>query len=158
MPSNVLHLHPLSSLFISLLSRLDSQHIERRNLTMASFALASSTIAASSFCGQKVNVKTSLPTSRRSTLRLAAPRAKYGDESVYFDLKDVKNTTGAWDLYGQDGPAPYNGLQVQTGQGKGHRRTGGFGALIIRRSNRVSIHPLPRTSVILPTAHWVSFI
>ena len=79
---------------------------------MASLALASSTIAASSFCGQKVDVKTTLPTSKRSTLRLAAPRAKYGDESVYFDLKDVKNTTGAWDLYGQDGPAPYNGLQV----------------------------------------------
>ena len=44
--------------------------------------------------------------------RFTAPRAKYGDESVYFDLKDLGNTTGAWDLYGSDSLSPYNGLQV----------------------------------------------
>ena len=44
--------------------------------------------------------------------RFTAPRAKYGDESVYFDLKDLGNTTGSWDLYGSDSPSPYNGLQV----------------------------------------------
>ena len=27
-------------------------------------------------------------------------KAKYGDESVYFDLGDVEATTGAWDVYG----------------------------------------------------------
>jgi hypothetical protein len=31
---------------------------------------------------------------------------------VYFDLDDISNTTGAWDLYGSDAPSPYNGLQV----------------------------------------------
>ena len=47
------------------------------------------------------------------TFRISAPRAKYGDESVYFDLKDIGNTTGAWDIYGSDGPSPYNGFQVR---------------------------------------------
>jgi hypothetical protein len=38
--------------------------------------------------------------------------AKYGDKSVYFDLEDLGNTTGQWDLYGSDAPSPYNPLQV----------------------------------------------
>lgn len=38
--------------------------------------------------------------------------AKYGDKSVYFDLEDLPNTTGQWDLYGSDAPSPYNPLQV----------------------------------------------
>ena len=38
--------------------------------------------------------------------------AKYGDKSVYFDLEDLGNTTGQWDLYGSDAPSPYNSLQV----------------------------------------------
>lgn len=38
--------------------------------------------------------------------------AKYGDKSVYFDLEDIGNTTGQWDLYGSDAPSPYNSLQV----------------------------------------------
>lgn len=38
--------------------------------------------------------------------------AKYGDKSVYFDLEDIGNTTGQWDLYGSDAPSPYNPLQV----------------------------------------------
>ncbi|KAK8948897.1 hypothetical protein KSP39_PZI005480 [Platanthera zijinensis] len=37
--------------------------------------------------------------------------AKYGEKSVYFDLEDLPNTTGQWDLYGSDAPSPYNGLQ-----------------------------------------------
>jgi photosystem I subunit 6 len=37
--------------------------------------------------------------------------AKYGEKSVYFDLDDIGNTTGQWDLYGSDAPSPYNGLQ-----------------------------------------------
>lgn len=40
--------------------------------------------------------------------------AKYGDKSVYFDLEDIGNTTGQWDLYGSDAPSPYNSLQVET--------------------------------------------
>lgn len=38
--------------------------------------------------------------------------AKYGDKSVYFDLEDLGNTTGQWDVYGSDAPSPYNPLQV----------------------------------------------
>ncbi|KAG1346722.1 putative Aspartate aminotransferase 3, chloroplastic [Cocos nucifera] len=37
--------------------------------------------------------------------------AKYGEKSVYFDLEDLGNTTGQWDLYGSDAPSPYNPLQ-----------------------------------------------
>ncbi|KAG2625818.1 hypothetical protein PVAP13_3KG297827 [Panicum virgatum] len=46
--------------------------------------------------------------------RGAAVVAKYGDKSVYFDLDDIGNTTGQWDLYGSDAPSPYNPLQVPT--------------------------------------------
>ncbi|KAL3694340.1 hypothetical protein R1sor_007991 [Riccia sorocarpa] len=39
--------------------------------------------------------------------------AKYDStNSKYFDLGDLGNTTGAWDLYGQDSRSPYNGLQA----------------------------------------------
>jgi hypothetical protein len=44
--------------------------------------------------------------------RLGAVTAKYGEKSVYFDLGDISNTTGKWDLYGNDEPNRYNGLQV----------------------------------------------
>ena len=44
--------------------------------------------------------------------RAGAVVAKYGDKSVYFDLEDIGNTTGQWDLYGSDAPSPYNPLQV----------------------------------------------
>ena len=32
-------------------------------------------------------------------------KAKYGDESVYFDLGDVEATTGSWDVYGVESKA-----------------------------------------------------
>ncbi|KAG5042039.1 hypothetical protein JHK87_005954 [Glycine soja] len=38
--------------------------------------------------------------------------AKYGDKNVYFDLEDLGNTIGQWDLYGSDAPSPYNPFQV----------------------------------------------
>lgn len=44
--------------------------------------------------------------------RAGAVVAKYGDKSVYFDLEDLGNTTGQWDVYGSDAPSPYNSLQV----------------------------------------------
>lgn len=44
--------------------------------------------------------------------RSRAVVAKYGDKSVYFDLDDLGNTTGQWDVYGSDAPSPYNPLQV----------------------------------------------
>ncbi|KAG5070897.1 hypothetical protein JHK86_006108 [Glycine max] len=34
--------------------------------------------------------------------------AKYGDKNVYFDLEDLGNTIGQWDLYGFDAPSPHN--------------------------------------------------
>eukprot|EP00475_Leptophrys_vorax_P004898 TRINITY_DN12935_c0_g1_i1.p2 TRINITY_DN12935_c0_g1~~TRINITY_DN12935_c0_g1_i1.p2 ORF type:complete len:137 (-),score=10.78 TRINITY_DN12935_c0_g1_i1:1363-1773(-) len=77
---------------------------------MAALALSAS-VSASAFCGQKLAVKKSVKAAPARAVRLAAPRAKYGDESVYFDLKDLGNTTGAWDLYGNDAASPYNGLQ-----------------------------------------------
>ncbi|CAN4100239.1 unnamed protein product [Withania somnifera] len=43
--------------------------------------------------------------------RASAVVAKYGDKSVFFDLEDLGNTTGQWDLYGSDAPSPYNSLQ-----------------------------------------------
>lgn len=47
-------------------------------------------------------------------IRSGAIVAKYGDKSVYFDLEDIGNTTGQWDLYGSDAPSPYNSLQVHS--------------------------------------------
>ena len=44
--------------------------------------------------------------------RSGAVVAKYGDKSVYFDLEDLGNTTGQWDLYGSDAPSPYPPIQV----------------------------------------------
>ena len=41
-----------------------------------------------------------------------APSAKYGDESVYFDLKDIEQTAGAWDLYGVESSKRYPDRQV----------------------------------------------
>ncbi|ERM98603.1 photosystem I reaction center subunit VI, chloroplastic [Amborella trichopoda] len=68
-------------------------------------------LAGSSIHGTKLAVKparVSLPVSgRRSCITVA----KYGEKSVYFDLEDLGNTTGAWDLYGSDAPSPYNSLQ-----------------------------------------------
>eukprot|EP00775_Hariotina_reticulata_P008894 gene8894-9071_t len=37
--------------------------------------------------------------------------AKYGENSRYFDLNDIENTTGSWDLYGQDSDKRYPGMQ-----------------------------------------------
>ncbi|KAH6558769.1 hypothetical protein KP509_1Z046000 [Ceratopteris richardii] len=81
---------------------------------MAPLALAAgssvSGLASTSFSGQKLQ-STRVPTSARFPNRLPAVSAKYGEKSVYFDLEDIGNTTGNWDLYGSDAPSPYNGLQ-----------------------------------------------
>eukprot|EP00746_Dinoflagellata_sp_MGD_P140549 gnl/MRDRNA2_/MRDRNA2_73792_c0_seq2.p1 gnl/MRDRNA2_/MRDRNA2_73792_c0~~gnl/MRDRNA2_/MRDRNA2_73792_c0_seq2.p1 ORF type:complete len:125 (+),score=0.44 gnl/MRDRNA2_/MRDRNA2_73792_c0_seq2:2-376(+) len=37
--------------------------------------------------------------------------AKYGDKTIYFDLDDMANTIGNWDLYGQDDRTRYPSLQ-----------------------------------------------
>lgn len=51
---------------------------------------------------------------RRVNSRVATPvRAKYGEESQYFDLNDLENTLGSWDLYGQESDKRYNELQAE---------------------------------------------
>merc|ERR1711966_370790 len=54
-----------------------------------STTMSAITASTSAFVGTKVAVRT-----QRRTKKVAkiAPKAKYGDESVYFDLKDVENT------------------------------------------------------------------
>eukprot|EP00262_Sarcandra_glabra_P002507 TRINITY_DN1286_c2_g1_i1.p1 TRINITY_DN1286_c2_g1~~TRINITY_DN1286_c2_g1_i1.p1 ORF type:complete len:167 (-),score=4.48 TRINITY_DN1286_c2_g1_i1:239-673(-) len=65
----------------------------------------------SSINGTKLTVKPARRNLTRTNFRSAAVVAKYGDKSIYFDLEDIGNTTGQWDLYGSDAPSPYNSLQ-----------------------------------------------
>jgi|Transcript_8436 photosystem I subunit VI len=52
-------------------------------------------------------------------------KAKYGDESVYFDLSNVEATTGAFDMYGVESSARYPDQQAlffeNAAQGLGRR-------------------------------------
>ena len=61
--------------------------------------------------GTKLSVRSPRRISTRTNLKSGAVIAKYGEKSVYFDLEDLGNTTGQWDLYGSDAPSPYNSLQ-----------------------------------------------
>ncbi|GER48344.1 photosystem I reaction center subunit VI [Striga asiatica] len=83
--------------------------------SLATFAAAQPTtvkgLAGSSFAGTKLHVRPSRLSFKPSNNRAGAVVAKYGDKSVYFDLEDIGNTTGQWDLYGSDAPSPYNSLQ-----------------------------------------------
>ncbi|KAG6425927.1 hypothetical protein SASPL_110136 [Salvia splendens] len=84
---------------------------------MASLALAAGQptavkgLSGSSLAGTKLQVKPSRLTFKPTNYRSGSVVAKYGDKSVYFDLEDIGNTTGQWDLYGSDAPSPYNSLQ-----------------------------------------------
>jgi len=70
-----------------------------------SASLASSSAA---FAGKKIQ-------SRRQAARAPVPKmstkAKYGDESVYFDLDDLESTAGSWDMYGVDSGKRYPAIQ-----------------------------------------------
>ncbi|ACO62801.1 photosystem I subunit VI, chloroplast precursor [Micromonas commoda] len=83
------------------------------------FCIASST---STFVGAKVAVRAK---AARRTARAVQTNAKYGDESVYFDLGDVESTTGSWDVYGVESKARYPDQQEkffeQAAQGLGRR-------------------------------------
>ncbi|KAG6533502.1 photosystem I reaction center subunit VI, chloroplastic-like [Zingiber officinale] len=68
-------------------------------------------LAGSSFGGKRLAVKRSCLAPSRANLRSGAVVAKYGENSVYFDLDDIGNTTGQWDVYGTDASSPYNSLQ-----------------------------------------------
>ncbi|XP_068653561.1 photosystem I reaction center subunit VI, chloroplastic-like [Aristolochia californica] len=68
-------------------------------------------LGGSSLAGIKLSVRPARRALPRSSVRSGAVVAKYGEKSVYFDLEDIANTTGQWDLYGSDAPSPYNSLQ-----------------------------------------------
>eukprot|EP01025_Chloroclados_australasicus_P015902 TRINITY_DN1773_c0_g1_i2.p3 TRINITY_DN1773_c0_g1~~TRINITY_DN1773_c0_g1_i2.p3 ORF type:complete len:139 (-),score=21.20 TRINITY_DN1773_c0_g1_i2:146-562(-) len=40
-------------------------------------------------------------------------KASYGEEGKYFDLSDLENTTGSWDMYGQEDAKRYPSLQAE---------------------------------------------
>ncbi|KAG1679523.1 hypothetical protein FOA52_011124 [Chlamydomonas sp. UWO 241] len=48
---------------------------------------------------------------RVAARRAVVVNAKYGEGSKYFDLKDMENTTGSWDIYGQDDKKRYPSMQ-----------------------------------------------
>ncbi|KAA8541786.1 hypothetical protein F0562_022938 [Nyssa sinensis] len=68
-------------------------------------------LAGSSLTGTKLHLNPYRQSLRTTNHRAGAVVAKYGEKSVYFDLEDLGNTTGQWDLYGSDAPSPYNPLQ-----------------------------------------------
>ncbi len=73
---------------------------------------------------EKTDVKCRSTTTARNRVPIAC-KAKYGDESVYFDLSDVEATTGSWDVYGVDSRARYPDQQAAffeyAAQGLGRR-------------------------------------
>ncbi|XP_030457729.1 photosystem I reaction center subunit VI-1, chloroplastic-like [Syzygium oleosum] len=68
-------------------------------------------LGGSSLAGTKLHVKPARRSFRPRSIKSGGVVAKYGDKSVYFDLEDLGNTTGQWDLYGSDAASPYNPLQ-----------------------------------------------
>ncbi|KAK7842316.1 photosystem I reaction center subunit VI, chloroplastic-like [Quercus suber] len=70
-------------------------------------------LGGSSLTGTKLAIKPTRQSLRSKNFRTGAVVAKYGDKSVYFDLEDLGNTTGQWDLYGSDAASPYNPLQTK---------------------------------------------
>lgn len=68
-------------------------------------------LGGSSLTGTKLHIKPARQILRPTNFKAGAVVAKYGEKSVYFDLEDLGNTTGQWDLYGSDAPSPYNPLQ-----------------------------------------------
>ncbi|KAJ4951139.1 hypothetical protein NE237_027971 [Protea cynaroides] len=68
-------------------------------------------LTGTSITGTKLSFKPPRRNLTRTSFRSGTVVAKYGDKSVYFDLEDLGNTTGQWDLYGSDAPSPYNPLQ-----------------------------------------------
>ncbi|KAI3436498.1 hypothetical protein D9Q98_005915 [Chlorella vulgaris] len=50
---------------------------------------------------------------RRTGAKRAAVQAKYGEESRFFDLQDLENTIGSWDMYGKEDKDRYPNLQSE---------------------------------------------
>ena len=59
------------------------------------------TKSASFLKGTPVATPLLRPRAPRQAAAVVAPRAKYGDADQYFDLDDLEDTVGSWDLYGQ---------------------------------------------------------
>eukprot|EP00884_Botryococcus_braunii_P001667 jgi/Botrbrau1/11500/Bobra.0360s0020.1 len=75
-------------------------------------------VASSRTCGFANGTALRQKSARRQTHRIqnriAGPvRAKYGDESQFFDLEDLENSVGSWDLYGQEDDKRYPSLQAE---------------------------------------------
>merc|ERR1711988_705482 len=66
------------------------------------FSMSVSAKTSSAFLGSKIASKAQKRPTRAKAVR---PSAKYGDESVYFDLDDLENTAGSWAMYGDDADA-----------------------------------------------------
>merc|ERR1719261_2387667 len=60
-----------------------------------------------------------------SSHRISPIMSKYGDESIYFDLDDIENTVGSWEMYGEDGKKRYPSTQedsvIRVGKALGRR-------------------------------------
>ncbi|MCA0772534.1 hypothetical protein, partial [Vibrio vulnificus] len=80
-------------------------------LTRPFAAVKPAGLVGSSISGTKLHVKPARQSFRPNSYKAGAVVAKYGDKSVYFDLEDLGNTTGQWDVYGSDAPSPYNSFQ-----------------------------------------------
>jgi len=87
--------------------------IRRRDADQNSFFLS---------CDEPKHPKKNNQKHHRSASKISA---KYGDESVYFDLGDVESTTGSWDVYGVEYTARYPDQQAKffenAAQGLGRR-------------------------------------
>ncbi|PSC68993.1 pyridoxal phosphate [Micractinium conductrix] len=84
----------------------ESRRAQRLTVTMQA-ALSSKTCVAA----RPVQARAA---ARRTSAKRAAPvQAKYGEDSRYFDLSDLENSVGSWDMYGQEDKNRYNGLQSQ---------------------------------------------
>jgi len=61
-----------------------------------------------SFVGARVTVRAPV-TGRRACggTRRTVTSAKYGEEGKYFDLNDIENTSGSWDMYGMEEGVKY---------------------------------------------------
>ncbi|KAK9808153.1 hypothetical protein WJX73_002473 [Symbiochloris irregularis] len=76
-------------------------------------ALSMTAGRTSAFTGTPVRAAPvrSLAHRRAVSRRAAVTKAKYGDESQFFDLDDLENTAGSWDLYGKEDERRYPSLQ-----------------------------------------------
>merc|ERR1711918_153716 len=41
----------------------------------------------------------------------SCPKASYGEKEVYFDLEDMENTSGSWEIYGRKDTKRYPAMQ-----------------------------------------------